>query len=180
MKRFYAILLAGLLGYIAYPFLPSKLLGITERVPVISSEPVREAQVKLEEPIVIPDKPILKKKPETRKLGSHKMAKKDELPDIEEEPEDEPKPKVKELDETDFSRIITNGVESGERIDFRKDNIISWKLKEQAFSLRENQYEGVISIEVGTLFGPELRRAKVVIKDENISSWEWLVVDEKE
>jgi len=205
MKRFYILLLVGLFGYIAYPFLPPKLLGISKREVDDSSEPVREMKVRLVEPVVIPDKLLIEKESEVpvvipdnllievesevEKIASHKMAKKDELPEIkkepekqaEEEPEEEPEEevivKVRKLDETDFKIIITNGVEAGGFIDFRKDNIISWKLKEQAISLQGSQYEGEISIEVGSLFGPELRRAKVVIKDELITSLEWLVVD---
>ncbi len=182
MNRFYLMLLAGLLGYIAYPLLPSKIFGVAERKDDSSPEPVPAVQVKLEEPKVIPDKAIIEEEPEVKKLGAHRMAKQDVMPEIKEEPEieikEEPKIKVKELSETDFMIIITNAVEAGGRIDFRKDNIISWKLKEQVFSLQGSQYEGEISIEVGNLFGPELRRAKVVIKDEVISSWDWIVVDE--
>ncbi len=122
-----------------------------------------------------------KLEPEVEKIASHKMAKKDKLPEIKKEPEEQAEEEVivkaRKLDETDFKIIITNGVEAGGFIDFRKDNIISWKLKEQAISLQGSQYEGEISIEVGSLFGPQLRRAKVVIKDEVITSWDWLVVD---
>jgi|TARA_B110000908_G_scaffold134078_1_gene158383 hypothetical protein len=185
MKMFYILLLVGLVGYIAYPFLPPKLLGISKREVDDSLEPVRETEVKLVESVVIPDKLLIevesKLEPEVEKIASHKMAKKDELPEIKKEPEEQAEEEVivkaRKLDETDFKIIITNGVEAGGCIDFRKDNIISWTLKEQAISLQGSQYEGEISIEVGSLFGPQLRRAKVVIKDEVITSWEWLVVD---
>jgi len=183
MNRVYVLLLAGLFGYIAHPFLPPKLIGVAEKKDAGSSDPLPEKEVKVEKPIAIPEKPVvIPEKPSLKKLGSHKMAKRDDLPEIVVEPKKEPEVdvKVKELSETDFKIIITNGVEAGGRIDFRKDNIISWKLKEQVFSLQGSQYEGEISIEVGTLFGPELRRAKLVIKDEVISSWQWLVDDKKE
>ncbi|MFT5905818.1 MAG: hypothetical protein ACI9E1_001422 [Cryomorphaceae bacterium] len=178
MKRFLALLLVGLFGYIAYPLFPPKLLGLSEKKDEISSELVIEPQVKPEKPLVISDRPVIEKEPEVKKIASHKMAKEVEIPEIKKEPEEEPIVKVPELDQTDFKIIITNGVETGGRIDFRKDNIISWELKEQVFSLQGSQYEGEISIEVGTLFGPELRRAKVVIKDEVISSWDWIELDE--
>jgi hypothetical protein len=201
MKMFYILLLVGLVGYIAYPFLPPKLLGISKREADDSSDPVRETEVKLVGSVVIPDKILIEKEseesvvipdkllieveskvePEVEKIVSHKMAKKDELPEIKKEPEEQAEEvvivKARKLDETDFKIIITNGVEAGGFIDFRKDNIISWTLKEQAISLQGSKYEGEISIEVGSLFGPQLRRAKVVIKDEVITSWEWLVVD---
>lgn len=47
MKMFYILLLVGLVGYIAYPFLPPKLLGISKREADDSSDPVRETEVKL-------------------------------------------------------------------------------------------------------------------------------------
>jgi hypothetical protein len=180
MKKFFALLLVGFFGYMLHPSIPPKLLGLSEKKEEVSKEPVSDPVVEPEKPAVIPDKPVIEEEPKSKKIISHRMAEKDELPEIVEEPEkkpDEPIVKVPELNETDFKIIITKAVEAGGQIDFRKDNIISWELKDQSISLQGNQYEGEISIEVGTLFGPELRRAKVVIKDEAISSWEWLVGD---
>ncbi len=175
MNKLYFLILVGLSGYIAYPYVPPKLLGISEKKresqPVPQAEPAEVA----EKPVVISKDPSEENDARPKKLGSHSMGKKKDLPEIEEEPED--LPLVKELDASDISRIITKRVEEGKLIDFRKDNIISWELKEQAFSLMENRYKGEVSIEVGTLFGPELRRANVEITDEEISSWKWVEVD---
>ena len=180
MKKFFALLLVGFFGYVTYPIFYPKLSSEPMVKEEINSELLDEQLIKPEEVAKIPDEPVIEEKPEPQKIASHKMGVKEELPEILDEPEKEVVNQVPKLDETDIKIIITNAVEAGGRIDFRKDNIISWELKDQALSLQGSEYVGEIGIEVGTLFGPELRRVKVVIKDEKIISWEWLAVDAKE
>lgn len=179
MNKFIGLILAGLLGYIAYPFMPPKLFGVKE---VASSEvevkeEVKEVVVpedkKLPE-VVIPE--VVKEEAQPIKMQPE-IAKEEIIPEIE---DPVVVPKIKELDEVDIKKIISTGVETGKYVDFRKNNIISWELKELSLSLQGSRYEGEITIELGTLFGPKLRRANVVISDEEISEWKWLEDDKKD
>jgi hypothetical protein len=184
MKKLFTLLLVGFFGYMTYPLLHPKPSEASKDK--ADNNIVKEADRvgKPEEVTIIPVETVIRQSTETKKIGSHKMVVKEEITEIIEENKEIPKKEevnlVPDLDEIDLKNIITNEVEAGGRIDFRKDNIISWELKEQGISKQGTDYLGEIGIEVGTLFGAELRRAKLLIQDKKITSWEWIAVELEE
>jgi len=162
-----------------YPALAPALFGIhnTEQDVAVDEEidpkqptekapPKEIAKVEPKKPVVVEKPAESKKEPEPMK-GDANIA---EVPK-EEKPEE---PITPDLNSNETERIIIDAVETGKWIDFRKDNIIEWKLLEQSFSKLDNEYQGEVSVEIGNLFGKSNRKAKVTIVDKKVIQWIWI------
>lgn len=175
MRKFLILTLSGAAGYMFYPALAPALFGINISEQSAIVDQAIEPRTQLEKapakklPKEEPAKPVAEKKP----VFPAPMPEADKVAQVpvEEKPSEPDEP---DLTSTDFELIIDDAVETGKYIDFRKDNIIEWKLLEQQFSKFDDIYQGEVSVEIGNLFGKSVRKAQVTIKDKKVTEWVWV------